>query len=40
MDRSKRKRVFGPQGNKIVFMLNLAEYEICPANKYEITNNS
>ena len=27
-----------PRGYKIVFMLNSAEHEICPANKYQVTN--
>ena len=28
-----------PRGYKTVFMLNSAEHEICPANKYQIANN-
>ena len=29
----------GPEVIKLVFMLNSAEHEICPANKYQIANN-
>ena len=31
---------FWPQGYKTFFMLILAEYEICPLNKSQISNNS
>ena len=31
-------RVAWPQGYKTFYMLNSAEYEICPANKSQITN--
>ena len=31
--------VIRPRGYKTFFMLNSAEHEICPANKYQIANN-
>ena len=35
----KMNRYTRPRSYKTFFMLNLAEHEICPANKYQITNN-
>ena len=36
--RHKQKQP-GPEVIKLFFILNWAEYEICPANKSQITNN-